>query len=51
MIVLNSGTLVMHPKMDMAFSSVLLCFYTLITCLWLVFLIYWIGPDQLGVCA
>jgi hypothetical protein len=36
--------------MDMAFSSVLLAFYTLVTSAWLVLLIYWIGPENLGVC-
>jgi len=37
--------------MALQLSSILLCLYTLLTCVLFVGLIYWIDPDALGVCA
>ena len=37
--------------MALLLSSLLLCLYTLGTCVLFVGLAYWITPDSLGVCA
>jgi hypothetical protein len=37
--------------MNISLSSLLLCMYTLATCVGLVGLIYWITPERLGVCS
>jgi hypothetical protein len=36
--------------MALALSSLLLCLYTLLTCMGFVGLMYFITPDSLGVC-
>ena len=36
--------------MDLSFSSVILCLYTLLTCMWAVGLVYWITAPPLQVC-
>ena len=36
--------------MALALSSLLLCLYTLLTCIGFVGLVYWITPESLGVC-
>lgn len=37
--------------MALQLSSLLLCLYTLLTCILFVALVYWITPDSLAVCA
>jgi hypothetical protein len=36
--------------MALLLSSLLLCLYTLLTCVMFVGLVYWITPARLGVC-
>jgi hypothetical protein len=39
-----------YHSMALQLSSLLLCMYTLVTCVLFVGLIYWITPENLSVC-
>lgn len=39
------------PTSRMPLSAVLMCLYTLLACMGVFLLVYWIRPENLGVCA